>query len=216
MNSKRWIMIGTAIVLTASLAWLIVSLRDDDSTLNAAGRYLKDTVCWSPRSSFACAIKAMAKYQKKGRYDEAISVGVKWADEYPDSFTSRWIYQDVSTLYIRKSTIERGRSEEYLKQAVVYRDKAISSALDSPYALQPLVAISESIGDLSATQRCVQYSNSIKLLDRMNLLANENKDRLARQFKPDLAERNKVECLLEWINSTQKRLRSKFSASTCG
>jgi hypothetical protein len=49
----------------------------------------------------------------------------------------------------------------------------------------------------------------------MNLLANEDKDHLARQFKPDLAERKKVECLLEWIDARSKRLSGKLSASGC-
>jgi hypothetical protein len=113
--------------------------------------------------------------------------------------------------------MDRVRAEEYLEQAVFYRDKALQTKFvsDSPYPLQSLAAISESVGDLSTRQRCVQYGNSIKLLDRMNLLANAERDRLARQFKPDLAQRKKIEGLLEWIDTGVKRVGAKVTASGC-
>jgi len=70
--------------------------------------------------------------------------------------------------------LDRAHIDEYLKQAAFYRDKALQSDPDSVYSLQRSSAISESIGDLSPVQRCAQYGNSIKLLNRLNLLANEN------------------------------------------
>jgi hypothetical protein len=157
----------------------------------------------------------MSKYEKKGRYDDAISTGVAWAEKHPDSFTSGWIYQDVSALYLRRAKTDGERAEEYVKQALFYRDEALLSASDSEYSLQKLEAISEWAGDLSAGQRCVQYGNSIKLLERMKRLANEDKDRSARQLRPDLAERKKTECLLEWIDANTKRVSGKLSSSGC-
>jgi hypothetical protein len=157
----------------------------------------------------------MAKYEKKGRYDEAINAGLALAAKYPDSFTSGLIYEDISTLYLRKATIDSGRSEEYLTQAVSYRDKALPSASDSPYSLKQLVVLSESIGDLSTSQRCTQYRNSIKLLDRMKVLANEDQDHLAREFNPNPAERQKLNHLEECIDTLTKRVGGKLSASGC-
>lgn len=215
MTPKRWLLLGTVVVFVAFCLWGILLLRNDDSTVSVLTRYVKETMCWSAESSTVCAIKAMAKYEKKGRYDEAISIGLASADKHPDSFTSGWIYEDISALYLRKARTDSGRTEEYLSQAALYRDKALRSLSDSPYSLQQLVAISESVGDLSTTQRCVQYGNSLKLLDRMNLLANEDKKRLARQFKPDIAERKKIDSLLECIDAGIKRIGGKLSASGC-
>lgn len=196
------------------MVWLVVSLRNDDSTLTVIARYVKQTMCWSAEPSAYCVLKAMAKYQKQGRYDAAISTGAQWADKHPEGVTSELIYEDISELYLKKSTLDTVRSEQYL-QAISYRDKALRSAWDSPYALQPLVTISESVGDLSPKQRCVRYGNSMKLLDRMHVLADEDKDRLTRQFQPDLAERAKVNRLLERIEAAAKRVRTKSSASGC-
>jgi hypothetical protein len=49
----------------------------------------------------------------------------------------------------------------------------------------------------------------------MDVLAKEDRDRLARQFQPDLAERAKVNRLLERIEAAAKRVRGKSSASGC-
>ena len=215
MHAKRWILVGVAAFSLTFLVWAVLSLRYGDSTLSVLTSDVKERMCWSADSSAVCELKAMAKYEKKGRYDEAISTGIAWADKHPNGFTSLWVYEDISELNLRRAKMDSGRAEEYLKQAVFYRDKAVPSASDSPYSLQRLAAISEAVGDLSTNQRCVQYRNSIKLLDRMKLLANEKSDRLARQFKPDLDERKKVGRLWEWIDAGIKRVSGKLSASGC-
>jgi tetratricopeptide (TPR) repeat protein len=212
MHPKRWVL--SAAVLTFLLVWVVVSLRNDDSTLSVVARYVEQTMCWPSDSSFACMLKTMARYEEKGRYDDAIRIGMALAEKHPNGVESAWIYEDISVLYLRRATTDSGRAEEYLKQAITYRDKALPSASDSPYGLRPLANLSESIGDLSATQRCIQYGNSIKLLDRMRLLADENKKGLVRQFKPDLAERQKVEDLLKWIDEATERV-GKLHTSGC-
>lgn len=215
MRTKRWILFASAGFFAVFVVWIAVSLRNDDSTVSVLARYVKDTMCWSADTNSVCMLKAMAKYEKKGRYDEAVRTGVELAEKYPNSPTNGWIYGDISALYVRRAKMDSGRAEEYLKQAILYRDKAIPSASDSPNALAQLVALSELIGDLSAAQRCAQYGNSIKLLDRMKLLANEDKVRVTRQLKPDLVEREKVEALLNWIDTSTKRVGDKQSASVC-
>ncbi len=217
MRAKRWILVGATVFFTAFVAWVVVSLRNDDSALMVVARYVKEETCWPADSSAVCVLKTMAKYEKNGRYDDAVSAGVALAQKHPDSFTSGWIYEDISELYLRRARMDSGRAEEYLKQAVFYRDKALPSHLDSdsPYSLNTLVLLSESIGDLSTSQRCIQYRNSIKLLDRMKLLANEEEHRLARQFKSNLDERQKLDNLLECIDVVTKRVRAKLSASGC-
>lgn len=219
MATKRSIFIGTVIVFSAFCLWATLSLQDDDSSVSVTARflarYLKETVCWSAQSNAFCVMKAMAKYEKKGRYENAIATGVEWTDKHYDGLTSPWIYEGISELCVKKARMDSGRAEEYLKQAVFYRDKAVQSLWETPYSLQPLVTISESVGDLSATQRCGEYGTSIKLLDRMKLLADEDKDRLERQVKPDLVARKQNEDLLNWIDISTKRIGSKSSASGC-
>src|SRR5215467_40233 len=211
---KRWILL-VAGFLTALVVWVAVSFRNDDSTLSVVARYAKDRMCWSADLNFVCALKAMGKYEKKGRYDDAIRTGVALAQKCPECGPSGLIYEDISALYLRRARMDSARADEYLKQAVSYRDKALLSLSDSPYALESLAALSESIGDLSTAQQCTRYGNSIKLLDRTKVLANEDKDRLTRQFKTDLAERQKVEDLLKRIDAATKRVGDKQSASGC-
>jgi len=183
MRTKRWILLA-AIASIITVIWVVVTWRNDDSTLRVVTRgvtsYVKRKMGWSD-DPFA-VLDRMAKYEKSGRYDDAISTGVACAEKYPDSFTSGWIYRDISVLYLKKAKADGTRAEEYVRQAVFYRDKALRTASDSPHALAQLVAISLSIGDLFPAQRCVKYRNSMKLLDRMKQLANEDKDRVARQF----------------------------------
>jgi hypothetical protein len=214
VRPKRWILLAAGF-LTPLVVWVVVSFRNDDSTLGVVARYAKNRMCWSADSNFVCAIKAMEKYEKKGRYYDAIRTGVALAQKYPESGMNGWIYEDISALYLRRARMDSARADEYLKQAVSYRDKALPSLADSPYMLESLAAISESIGDLSTAQQCTQYGNSVKLLDRTKLLADENKKRLTRQFKPDAAEREKVEDLLKRIDAATKRVGDKQSVSGC-
>jgi hypothetical protein len=218
MRSKRWILVAAAsFFLLVFIVWVVVSLRDDDSTLNVLTRYAKERTCWFADSSnnISCVVKSMNKYRRRGRYDDAISTGAAWADKYPSSFMGGAIYRDISVLYLQRARIDSSHADAYLKQALLYRDKALTSASDSPASLQSLAAISEAVGDLSAPQRCVQYGNSIKFLDRMNLLTNEDKDELKRQFKPDLAKRKRIEFLSEWIDAEMRRVSEKSSVSGC-
>jgi hypothetical protein len=218
MGRRTWIALGTTAVLAAFAGWLTASLRNDDSMLSVVARYLgelKGTVCWSADTNVACVVKAMAKYEKKGRYDDAIRAGAAWVNKYPQGALSTWIEEHVSALYLTKSRMDRAHAGDYLEQAVLYRDKALISVQDSPYDLEPLVNISEAVGDLSSVQQCVQYRNSLKLLGRMSGLASEDKDRLTRQFKPDQAERSKLDALLRCIDVATKRIHAKLSASGC-
>jgi hypothetical protein len=215
MPPKRWILVAASALSLVFVAWAVVSFLDDDSILSVVARDLKKDVCWSADSSTACVVKAMAKYEKRGRYDDAIRAGTAWTEKHPDGPMSGWIYRDLSVLYMKKAKMDTGHAEEYLKQALVYRDRALPSESDSPYSLLPLEAISELVGDLSRVQRCVQYGNSIKLLDRMNVLVNEDKARWARQIKPDLAQRKQIDCLSDWIDVAMRRVSSKSAVSGC-
>lgn len=215
MRRRRAIPVGAIAVALAVVGWALASLRDDDSSVSVLIRSAKERMCWPADSSMSCVLKAMSKDEKKGRFDDAIKTGAAWTNQYPDSLISGVIYTDISSLYLRKAKMDPGRTEEYLKEAISYRDKALQSSSDSAYLLQQLVEISEEVGDVSKSQRCIQYGNSRRILDRMSLLANEEKDRFARQFKPDLAKGKEWEELSEWIDAAIKRVSNKSLSSGC-
>lgn len=215
MPRRRAILVGAVAVALALVGWALASLRDDDSSVSVLIRAAKQRMCWPADSNMSCVLKAMTKDEKKGRFDDAIKAGAAWTSEYPDSLINGLIYTDISTLYLKKARMNPDRTEEYFKQALSYRDKALQSSPDSAYLLQQLVEISEEVGDVSQAQRCTQYGNSRRILDRMSLLANEEKDRLARQFKPDLAKRKECEGLSEWIDAAIKRVSNKSLSSGC-
>jgi hypothetical protein len=58
-------------------------------------------------------------------------------------------------------------------------------------------------------------SSASKIVDRVNVLANKENERLSQQFKPDLAERKKLDSLLARIDEATKRVQGKLLASSC-
>jgi hypothetical protein len=162
-NRQQRLVVAGGIV--ALIVWIVVLLLDDGSVLGILVREVPSYVGWASDSTAADALRRMSKYKKKGRYDDAIKAGIAWTQRYPDAgYSNGWIYTDVSALYLKKAAKDGDEAEEDVKQAVVYRDKALPFSTDSLYSLQRLAAISESAGDLSAPQRCVQYRNTMKLL----------------------------------------------------
>jgi hypothetical protein len=188
----------------------VVLLRDNDSVLSILIR----RIGWAPDSTTGDVARTMTKYQKKGRYDEAIQAGIMWTEKYPDAGSNAWLYMDVSALYLVKAAKDSVHTEEDVKQALVYRDKALRFDPDGMYSLQ-LATISESAGDLSAAQRCVQYRNAIKILDRMAVLLGEEQDRVARQFKPHPDDVERIKGDSDRVDAIVNRLRGKQQRSAC-
>jgi hypothetical protein len=210
--------LNCAIVAAVALVlWIVVSLRNDDSILSILVRHVPAYMGWPSDSTSFGVLQRMSKYEKQGRYDAAIKAGIRWTEKNSDSGSNERIYTDISALYLKQAVKDRTHGEEYVKQAVLYRDKALPFAVDSKYALQRLAAVSESMGDLSATQRCVQYRNSIKLLDRTTFLLNEDKDRVARLFKPDPNEPTleEIKRRSERVDASVNRIRIKLQNSAC-
>ena len=156
----------------------------------------------------------MSKNEKKGRYDDAITGGILWTEKHPHAGSNGWIYTDVAGLYLEKAVKDGEYTEEDVKQALLYRDKALQFDPDGLYSLQ-LATISESAGDLSAAQRCVQYRNAIKILDRMAVLLGEEKDRAARQFKPHPDDVERIKGDSDRVDAIVSRLRGKQQRSAC-
>ena len=67
----RWILAAAAdCFLLVFPVWVVVSLRDEDSTLNVLTRYAKERTRWFADSSnnISCVVKAMNKYRRSGLY----------------------------------------------------------------------------------------------------------------------------------------------------
>ena len=210
---KRLVAAGAIAALVALIMWSVLLLRDDDSVLSILIR--REHIGWAPDSTSGDVLRRMSKYQKKGRYDDAIRAGVMWTEKYPDAGSNVWLYMDVSALYLLKAAKDGEHAEEDVKRALLYRDKVLPFASDGLYSLQQLAAISESAGDISAAQRCVQYRNANKILDRMTVLLGEEKDRVARQFKPRPDDVERIKCDSDRLDATVNRLRGKLQHSAC-
>src|SRR5882724_6243306 len=95
---KRWILLAAIAFSMTIVIWVVLSWRNDDSTLRVVTRYVtsyvKMKMGWSDDPLTVLA--RMAKYEKRGRYDDAISAGMACSEKSPDSFTSGWIYRDIS------------------------------------------------------------------------------------------------------------------------
>jgi tetratricopeptide (TPR) repeat protein len=212
-SQKRLVVAGAIAAVVALVIWSVVLLRDDDSVLSILIR--REHIGWAPDSTSGDVLRRMSKYQKRGRYDDAIRAGVMWTEKSPDDGSNVWLYMDVSALYLLKAAKDGEHAEEDVKQALLYRDKVLPFASDGLYSLEQLAAISESAGDISAAQRCVQYRNAIKITDRMAVLLSEEKDRVARQFKPRLDDVERIKCDSDRAGAMVNRLRGKLQDSAC-
>jgi hypothetical protein len=169
---------------------------------------------WSADTTTADVLRRMAKYEKKGRYDDAIRTGAAWTEKYPDSGE---MYEVISVLCLKQAGKDGQHADEYVNRAIVYRDKALPFAADSPWGLERLAAISEYAGDLSTNQRCTQYRNAIKLLDNTTLLLNEKKVHEARQFRvvPNDPTPEQIEHCFQRVDAAVSRLKGKLQDPTC-
>jgi hypothetical protein len=211
-SQKRLVVAGGIIALVALVVWSVVLLRDDDSVLSILIR--REHMGWSPDSTASDVSRTMSKNEKKGRYDDAIKAGIVWTDKHPHAGSNGGIYTDVSGLYLEKAAKDGEHAEEDVNQSIFYRDKALQLDAAGIYSSR-LATISESAGDLSAAQRCVQYRNAIKIVDRMAVFLGEERDRVARQSKPsDEVERIKENS--DRVDAIINRLNGKLQHSACG
>jgi hypothetical protein len=211
-NRQKRLVVAGVIAVAALVVWSVV---DDSSVLGILVRQVPSYMGWAPDSTAADVLRRMSKYEKKGRYDDAIKTGIAWTEKHPDDRWNGWIYMEVSALYLKEAGKDDEHAEEDVTEVLLYRDKALPLFPDNLYWLQRLAAISESAGDLAPTQRCVQYRNTMKLLDRVDILLTEEKARVARQFKPDPADCEQMKCVSEQVDTTVNRVRGKLQRSAC-
>jgi hypothetical protein len=215
--SRQQRLVVGIVAVVALVVWIAALLHDDGSVLSILVREVPTYIGRASDSTAADVLRKMSKYEKKGRYDDAIKSGIAWTQKYPDAGSNGWngrIYTDVSALYLKKASMDDEHMEEDVTQALLYRDKALPFSTDTMYWLQQLAAISEHAGDLSPTQQCVQYRNAMKLLDRVNILLTAEKERVARQFKPG-TDCEQMKCISEQVDTSVNRVRGKLQDSDC-
>jgi hypothetical protein len=217
------LMSATAAVMTVCVG-IVVSLRNDDSMLSII---LKDTssyMGWGLASTTSEVLQRMSKYEKKGRYDDAIEAGVEWTKKHPTDGSNDRVFIGIASTFLHKAKQDSGNADEYVRQAVLYRDKAIPIASDTSlgwYSLRTvrdLALISESAGDLSDTQRCVQYRNAAQLLERLAVLLNAKRSQLSNQTssaEDAFGSNDDVERFLRQADATLARVRDKQQSSAC-
>jgi hypothetical protein len=216
MNRTNRLFRLAALALVLGLAtWIVVSLRNDNSILSIVARGEMKNLGWVADSTTGDVLVRMAKYEDRGKYDDAIRVGVGWTEKHPDMTFDDLVFTDLGFLYLRKAHADAGRSDEYVRMAVSYRDKALPAEADSIPGLEKLARLSEAIADFSQNQRCPQYRNAIKLLDRQVVLLNDEQARLARQIVPQNDEEERLGFLRQNNDVTTRRLQGKLQVSAC-
>ncbi len=171
--SRRLIVAILLAVALAASASIVVSAHGHVSILGAIARdatsYAMKELGWSADSTADDVLVRMTKYQKRGRYDDAIKAGVAWTEKHPhdeSNILPLSVYWSISDLYLEKAKSESGRADKYVRQAIVYRDKAPPVPSYDVLDLLLLASFSESAGDLSPRQRCAEYRNAIGILQR--------------------------------------------------
>jgi hypothetical protein len=212
-NRSFWL---GALALVLGLAiWIVVSLRNDDSILSIVVRGEIKHIGWSADSTTGEVLLRMAKYEDHGKYDDAIKAGVAWTNKYPDKTFDDLVFTNIAFLYLRKAQADARHSDEYVKKAVLYRDKALPSEADSIPSLENLARLSEGIADFSQSQRCAQYRNAITLLNRQVTLLNDEHARLARQIVPQRDEAEHLGLRRQNNDATMRRIQEKLRTSAC-
>jgi Sec-independent protein translocase protein TatA len=176
-------------------------------------------------STMSDVLRRMQQYQKDGDYDDAISVGKAWVAKYPQDGSNDQVFGRIASLYLEKAKTDDRNRDEYVAHAIEYRDKMLPVATDatlgwySMAALQDSASISEHAGDLSERQRCVQYRNARKLLERLRNLLHEKQIQLSKltDSKQDAfgyASDDVQRCLKE-TDLKMSQLTEKQQAASC-
>jgi hypothetical protein len=212
-NRSFWL--GALALVVALTLWIVISLRNDDSILSIVLRGEIKQMGWSADTTTGDVLLRMAKYEDRRKYDDAINAGVLWTDKHPDEGLDDLVFTNLAFLYLRKAQADAGRSDEYVKRAVLYRDKALPSEADSIPGLETLARLSEAIADISQSQRCPQYRNAITLLNRQVTLLNDERARLARQDVPQRDESEGLVLRRQNNDAMTKRIEGKLPTSAC-
>lgn len=186
-----WKLFAATLVLLSFWGWIEQrqALVGDSSYLSVLISRVADKIGFPPGPDAFTVLHKMRNYQKRGRYDAAIEVGKAYTEAYPrDGFNDR-VFVGVAWMYLDKAGHDSARADGYVNAALLYRDKVLlatdtTSPSSSIWTLPDLALISKAAGDISPKQRCVQYGNAIKLLERRADLLRDKQEEIARRFVP--------------------------------
>jgi len=197
--------------------WIVFSLRNDDSALRVVVRVLARNMGWSAPSTTAEVVSRMSKDQERGRDEDAIKTAVDWTQKHPVDPGNYWVYTSVSGLYLKKAQKDSGRKDEYVIQAIVYRDRALQFQEQSIPGLQDLASISELAADLSSRDRCPHYRNAIKLLQHTISLLDEQRNHSVTQqaHARESLTADKIKALSGSVEQAITRVTGKLQSSGC-
>jgi hypothetical protein len=85
LSISRQQRLGVAGGIVALVVWIVVLLHDDGSVLGILVREVPSYMGWASDSTTAAMLRRMSKYEKKGRYDDAIKSGIAWTEKHPDA-----------------------------------------------------------------------------------------------------------------------------------
>jgi hypothetical protein len=218
----KWKLVTATFLLLSFWIWTEQHLasRDNGSMLSVLITSIADRIGFPDTDPFSVLHK-MANYEKRGHYDAAIRAGKAWTEKHPNSGFSDNVFIAMASLCLQKAQRDRAHSDDYVKQALLYRDKALpmasDPALEGYSSLRDLALISEYAGDLSPEQRCVQFGNAVKLYENLIVRLKDKQDEISRRFvleKNDISSSD-VDC---WRTNTQEeieRMRTKQHSSGC-
>ena len=113
------------LIAVGFIAWVVVSLRNDDSTASIVARNLVRKMGLAGDSTTFDAIGRMSKCEKQGRLDDAIQAGISWTQQHPNDGSNDLVFKRIATVFLGKAQRDGRHAEGYVKEALVYRDKAL-------------------------------------------------------------------------------------------
>lgn len=115
------------------------------------------------------AITLMAKYNQRGRHDDAIRVAQEWLKRHPeDPLHGAMFYEQMGITYLMKASKDSGRKHEWIRQAVIYYDKDLSvhQKKDVDLELYSAGRGFEAAGDLSTRDGCLYCGRAVRTFEQ--------------------------------------------------
>ncbi|HYG98049.1 MAG TPA: hypothetical protein VD837_02885 [Terriglobales bacterium] len=183
---------------------------------------MADTLGYPPGPNSFAVLHKMSNYEKRGRNDAAINLGKRWTEAQPGDGFNDNIFIGIAWLFLKKAQHDSPQADDYVHQALLYRDRALDVASDtsgiySIEALRDLAFISTVAGDLSPKRRCRQYENAIKLLERRAAMLKEKQEEISRRFVPDKNDftLEDVKCLSDENQAAIAQVRERQQSYAC-
>ncbi len=203
---------GVLILITLATAFVLVSLLDDDSSVSLVTKYLIEELGIGPNTSSYDVLRTVERYERWGFHEKAIATGVSWVEKHPrEGFMDAILLRELSLLYLESAKKDEAHREDFVRQAMLYRDKALSSDPDSPANLDGLAGISLRAGDMSSEERCLQYGNTVKLLEWEKHLYEQMRAEALKESHPNPTAEQCATCVdaterrLEWVQAKRQQ-----------